>query len=201
MKIAFGCKMGVGKDTAADYLISKYGGQKHSFAKPLYDIMNYAQQVAGFDQVKDRQFLQYIGADWGRSKDPNVWINTAIRNTPEYSNVFLTDVRYPNELQALKENGWICVKIVRENIDKTRVGTGTQVHSSETALDGCPDEVWDYIIENNGTIEEFHEKLEDLVDRENISSSNSPNFPIVLLCIMLLMTRILVFACHPEYIK
>ena len=33
MKIAFGYKMRSGKDTAVDYLITKYGGKKITFAK------------------------------------------------------------------------------------------------------------------------------------------------------------------------
>ena len=36
IKIAFGYKMGVGKDEACSYLIKKYGGEKISFASPLY---------------------------------------------------------------------------------------------------------------------------------------------------------------------
>jgi hypothetical protein len=61
IKIAFGYKMGVGKDEACSYLIKKYGGEKISFASPLYDIQHHAQRVCGFEEEKDRQFLQFIG--------------------------------------------------------------------------------------------------------------------------------------------
>lgn len=171
MKIAFGCKMGVGKDTAADYLISKYGGQKHSFARPLYDIMNYAQQLIGVEQVKDRQFLQYIGTEWGRSKDPDIWVKVAIRDTPIAGNVYLTDVRFPNELKGLKDNGWICVKIVRETTDENRIGTGSSDHTSETAMDEQPDDLWDYVIRNDGSLQEFHEKLDIIVNEQQNKNS------------------------------
>ena len=70
-KVAFGYKMGVGKDTAVDYLISRHGGKRISFADPIYNIMNYAQEVCGFEPEKDRYFLQLVGTDWARKKDPN----------------------------------------------------------------------------------------------------------------------------------
>ena len=50
MRIAFGCKMGSGKDTAVSYLISKYGGKRLAFADPIYKIQNYAQQLCGFEK-------------------------------------------------------------------------------------------------------------------------------------------------------
>lgn len=164
MKIAFSGKISSGKDTSAEYLISQYGGQKHSFAAAIYDIMYYAQKVCGFSQEKDRKFLQMVGTEWGRSKDSDVWIKTAIRNTPLFGNVFLTDLRFPNELYALKMNGWITVRIKRTTQGDTRLGSGSHTHASETALDDTPDSEYDYVIENNGTLEELHGKLDELYD-------------------------------------
>lgn len=162
IKIGFSGKLGSGKDTAADYFINNHGGKKHSFAKPIYDIMRFAQQTCGFPEEKDRQFLQYVGTEWARSKDNDVWIKTAIRNTPLFGNVYMTDVRYPNELQALKHNGWFTVRIVRTCKDDTRVGTGDSQHTSEIALDNTPSTDYDYVIENNGTLEEFYAKLDEV---------------------------------------
>jgi hypothetical protein len=162
MKIAFSGKISAGKDTAAEYLISKHSGSKHSFAKPIYDIMHYAQRVCGFPQEKDRQFLQVIGTEWARSKDDNVWVKTAIRNTPMLGNVFLTDLRYPGELHALKMNDWFTVRIKRPLQDNDRLGSGSHTHTSETALDNTPDSEYDYVIDNDGTLEDFYEKLDDM---------------------------------------
>lgn len=68
MKIAFGYKMSSGKDTSVDYLIKKYGGEKISFSKFLYNIMYYVQDLCGLEKEKDRHFLQLIGTEWGRKK-------------------------------------------------------------------------------------------------------------------------------------
>lgn len=163
MKLAFSGKISSGKDTCAEYLINQYGGTKHSFAAAIYHIMHYAQEVCGFSQEKDRKFLQFVGTEWGRSRDPDVWIKTAIRNTPLLENVYMTDVRFPNELQALKANGWITVRLKRTTqSDDTRIGTGTTTHESEIALDGVPDSAYDFIVENNGTLQELYGQLDVL---------------------------------------
>lgn len=165
MKIAFGYRMRVGKDTAATYLHHKLGGKQISFAAPIYDILHYAQGRCGFQKHKDRQFLQYVGTEWARSKDPDVWVNIVLRETKDDKNAFISDLRFPNEFEALKKNGWICVKIVRNYVeDLDGVGTGSHVHSSENALDGLMDEQWDYLLHNNGSLDEFYTQLDKLVN-------------------------------------
>ena len=83
MKIAFGGKMGTGKDTCVNYLIKKYGGVKISFSDSIYDILYYAQNVCGFKKEKDRKFLQWIGTEWAREKNPNIWIELTLKNYPK----------------------------------------------------------------------------------------------------------------------
>jgi hypothetical protein len=169
MKIAFGYRMGVGKDTAVNYLIQKHGGTRVSFAGPIYDILAYAQKRCGFTPHKDRQFLQYIGAEWGRRQDPDIWVKLALEASAEtQGNVFISDLRFPNEFEALKRDGWICVKLIRTD-PEDRVGTGTATHISETALDGVPDEEWDYVIANDGTLEEFEAKIKQIYDSVSLS--------------------------------
>jgi hypothetical protein len=163
IKIAFGYKMGVGKDEACSYLTNKYGGEKISFATPIYDIQRYAQLRCGFSNEKDRQFLQYIGTEWARKKDPDVWIRLAINDSPKEGNVFLSDLRFQNEFHSLKKEGWFCVKIDRSLVDiEERKGTGTIFHESETSLDSLKESDWDYIIQNNETIENFYKSLDIL---------------------------------------
>jgi len=160
MKIAFGYKMGSGKSIACSYLMSKYHGNKFAFADPIYDILNYSQTVANIKHEKDRQFLQFIGTEWGRNKDKDIWVNILLKKSSIInSNCFNDDVRFINEFEALKENGWVCVKINREN----REIKGDTNHSSETSLDIIHDKRWDYIIDNNGTLEEFYNKLDNIV--------------------------------------
>ena len=165
MKIAFGCKMGVGKDTAVSYLIEQYGGEKISFSTPIYDILHYAQSLCGFNIEKDRDFLQYIGTEWGRRKDPDIWAKMALKNVSETNiNTYISDLRFLNEFEYMKNNGWKCVKIVRTSVDSNRQGTGSKTHISETELDNLPDDKWDYVLTNNdGTLMEFYDNLDNMI--------------------------------------
>lgn len=168
MKIAFGYKAGSGKDLSVKYLIKKYGGKKIAFSDPLYDILHYAQNICGFEIKKDRKFLQFIGTEWARSINPNVWIDLLINKTnKDNSNIYCSDVRFINEFQSLKNNGWILVKINR-NIDSLneikRIDNGNINHISETELDNFDDHNWDYIIENNGTIKDLYNNLDYIIN-------------------------------------
>ena len=162
VKIAFGYKMGSGKDTSVEYLIKKYGGVKVSFSEPLYDILHYAQKVCEFSEEKDRWFLQTIGTEWARNKNPDVWVNLAIKRIREIEkeniNVYNSDIRFYNELNILKKEGFICVKINRE------VDREFSNHISENELDNVEDREWDYVIDNNGSLEDLYKKIDKIIN-------------------------------------
>lgn len=61
----------------------------------------------------------------------------------------VTDVRFPNEAQMIKDLGGFVVRIVRE---LPTDGLASQ-HPSETSLDSY--EWWDWVLENNGTLEDL----------------------------------------------
>ena len=161
MKIAFAGKMGVGKDTAYEYIAGKYDKPitNIKFAQGIYDILKYSQTICNFTHVKDRRFLQLVG-DWARDNDPNVWVNLALQKASETDHCIITDLRYLNEFKKLKDNGWMCIKIVRSDIQENRKGTGTTTHSSETSIDLICDESWDYVIENNNNIDHFYKNID-----------------------------------------
>ena len=162
IKVAFGGNMGSGKDTCVDYLCSKYPEHTRiSFAEALYDILNYAQEKCGFEKIKDRKFLQFIGTDWARNIDKNVWVNIVLNKDIKGVGL-LSDIRFPNEFKALKNNGWVCIKVIRNNIDGNRVGTGNKIHSSELSINDIKDEDWDFIVENNSSLEDLYIKLDKL---------------------------------------
>lgn len=164
LKIAFGCQARVGKDTASDYLIDVYGGECKKFSAPLYDILHYAQDKLGFKREKDGQFLQYIGTEWGRSKDVDIWANTLLKSIEgSSSNIYVTDLRFKNEFKLLRQNGFKLVRIIRDEAsnDATYGNRNTQ-HQSEVDLLDIPLEDWDSVIYNNGSLKEFHEQLDNL---------------------------------------
>jgi len=172
LRIAFGGKMGSGKDTAACYLRDKHQGVIRSFAAPLYDILHYAQKVCGFKEQKDRRFLQFIGTEWARSQDPDIWIKIALKD-PDKGNMFISDVRFHNELNALQKAGWVCVKIIRDH-QNLREGTGSTEHSSEKELDSIRDDEWDYIINNDKDLCQFYTKLDKMII--NIKNAGDTNY-------------------------
>lgn len=164
MKIAFGYKMGVGKDEAVSYLIKKLGGVKISFSEPLYEIMHYAQDKCGFPRGKDRKFLQYVGTEWARTINNDVWVNIAIDKSHDknINNFYISDLRFPNEFEILKKSGWTCVKIVRPH-QENREGSGSECHYSEVVLDSVRDEDWDYVLYNLDSLNKFYNKLDNLI--------------------------------------
>lgn len=154
LRLAFGYKAGVGKDTAVTYLVDKYGGKHLKFADSLYDILYYSQRVCGFEEIKDRKFLQWVGTEWARAKDPDVWVKkllSQVKKIQNISNIFISDLRFPNEFLALKKAGFKLIKIESER-------TRDIDHISEISLDNEDD--WDFIIENNGSKSELFDKIE-----------------------------------------
>ena len=160
--IAFGCEARVGKDTAVDYLLSKNGGVKKSFAAPLYDIQHYTQTRLGLDIKKDREFLQLVG-DWSRKQNTHIFINVLLREidtdcVSKKENVYVSDVRYPNEFSVLKNRGFTMVRLTRDNRFVSG-DTNVTSHSSENSLQDYP---WDIIISNNGSLVDLYAQLDQL---------------------------------------
>ena len=162
LKVACGYQMGVGKDEACGHLQRKHGGVIVSLSKPLYDIMNYAQQRCGLPHVKDRKLLQLIGTDWLGSYKPNILAQLALNDIStnyKESNVYISDLRLMDQFNMLRENGFIMVKIVRprdESMIHNRAGTGSSQHRSEVELDSIPNKKWDSIIYNNGNLKHLY---------------------------------------------
>jgi dephospho-CoA kinase len=84
---------------------------------------------------------------------------------PRYPNWIITDCRFPNEAKAIKDRGGILIRVNRPRYGNSMVALAT-AHESETALDGY--EKWNYIIDNNGTIEELIEKVKQILIKEKL---------------------------------
>ncbi len=170
IKIAFAGKMGCGKSTAAGFCdqVAIWACRtltRVSFAKPLYDVLHFAQRRFGLDEQKDRYLLQMLGS-WGRNQDKDLFVKLLIDSSKYYVFVVLDDLRYENEFNALKEDGWKCIKIIKPSESVHVLGTGDARHESELGLDGLDDAVWDEIIINDGTLEEFKKKVQKVVWNE-----------------------------------
>jgi hypothetical protein len=87
-----------------------------------------------------RQFLQTLGTNALRDQlHEDVWINALFSDFKGSDTWLITDVRFPNEAEAIKKKGGIVVRVDR--------GLSSDEHPSETALDNYE---FDYIIPNKG---------------------------------------------------
>jgi hypothetical protein len=178
--MAFSGKMRSGKDTAADYIEAKLKSYsmrvtRLAFADTIKRIAEYAQKEAGLPVVKDRELLQYLGAEWGRKHDPDVWVKALERKILEIiknddtSAVLVTDLRFQNELEMLNRHGFTVVRtIASEEIRLARgAEAGALYHISETALDQHDAAGnWTCPISNEGTLAEFQAQLDRVVIAE-----------------------------------
>lgn len=126
-----------------------------------------------------RYALQTLGTEWGRDCFPNVWINYAIRvaklvlaghhydavrgvsPAPIYGRqpvggVVFSDLRFLNEVNAMARAGAVLVRVRRHGLPPLE---GVAGHQSEAEQKTIPDEAFDVVIDNNGTIEDLHRQV------------------------------------------
>jgi dephospho-CoA kinase len=113
-----------------------------------------------------RRALQRIGQGV-RKYDPDYWVRLALKDV-EYLNdlscaVVITDVRYVNEAEALRDRGFKLIRVTRKPDPRgyTTAETALMMHDSETDLDYWPA---DATIANDGTIEQLYDALSALVN-------------------------------------
>ena len=107
------------------------------------------QMAPEWGNLSVREFLQTLGTNALRDQlHEDVWINALFSDFDDSSNWLITDVRFPNEAEAIKNKGGILVRVDR--------GLSTGDHPSETALD---DYEFDYVIPNKGNLEKLLEEV------------------------------------------
>jgi len=73
-----------------------------------------------------------------------------------YPNWIITDVRFPNEFDAVKAKGGLVIRVNRPGHGTSMVALAN-AHPSETALDGHD---FDHVIENDGNLEDLKKKVQ-----------------------------------------
>jgi len=162
-----------GKDTMAKFLIDSFGFQRIAFADVLRESIYRLNPVVGFingelitvRQVVDdigwenakvnysevRRLLQVIGTEVGRELiDENIWVHLALRNVTPDQDIVITDVRFPNEVEAVSTLKGLNIKIRRPNVGPINT------HASDA---GLPEDMFDFVIDNDGSLEDFEKKV------------------------------------------
>jgi hypothetical protein len=133
------------------------------------------------DIITYRKLLQLLGTDAMRTViHPNVWVNALFadyrtnfeaKNVEEWGkdlsqNWIITDVRFPNEADAIKERGGLLIRVNRK-LDRPLLAEemAKNMHPSETALDNYP---FPYTIDNNDTIDDLVESVRTILKKEKI---------------------------------
>lgn len=168
-----------GKDTAATVLVGA-GFTRVAFADKLREFL-YAQNPTvatytrwgwevyplrviidahGWDGYKNtvwhepvRELLQRTGKEAGRDVlGGNIWVDAALNRLHPWGGYVFTDVRFPNEANAIRSRGGLVVRIEREGFGPANN------HPSETSLDDYP---FDFTIWNNGDLVEYAQAVKE----------------------------------------
>lgn len=164
-------KAGVGKNKVAEYIANMPIGNvfELSVAEPMKEIATilwgWDFKDPDFDKdvpdiktgIVPRAFLEDFGTDYIRGKwDDTVWTRLLEEKLKYEGDVVfvVTDVRREEEARMIKENGGYIVKVIRE---------GTKVRSNHITNAGIGDELVDWVINNDGTLNDLRNKTETVV--------------------------------------
>jgi hypothetical protein len=167
-------KKGCGKTYVAEHLRDNKQATILRFADTLKNMM----RVMGFsdgqingglkevacdmlDGKTPRYAMQTLGTEWGRNLlHENIWVDMLLSKADRTDGlVVIDDVRFPNEIDAIREKGGIIAWLERVSIYEDH-----DAHSSETSItaDQC-----DVFVDNTRAIEDVCENIEGWARLQN----------------------------------
>lgn len=176
IKLAFGHKCRVGKDYVIEYIKSRYECEYSNvyelrFAFALYKCVEMMQNIMNVPAKKNPYLLQTVGEALKHEYGKDIFVKNVLESTNSLEEfgrdgrfrdnsfkhiICVADLRFKTEFAALKENGYICVKINRPNAPTDRDPN----HISEIDLN---DATFDYVIDNTGTLEDFNNNIDKFI--------------------------------------
>lgn len=170
-----------GKDTVAGILQRKYGYRRVAFADPLKELalkldphppeghapLSYLVKRYGWEHAKTypwiRKFLQDLGVGARDVLGSDIWVRRAFLDIDQEmildwdTSIVITDVRFNNEIAAIKERGGRIVQVCRDGVGPVNG------HISEAEWTNA---LFHATIHNNGSLDELEESVIWLHDEE-----------------------------------
>ncbi|UYE92412.1 dNMP kinase [Acinetobacter phage BM12] len=108
--------------------------------------------------MSPRKFQQLLGTEVGRAIDPDIWVNYL---KSQDRNLIIPDVRFGNEDVDFN------ILITRHPVPQGKLHA-SEVYAAELQLSDNPYDYVDYIIHNDGSIEDLKRKVQQLVNKIKI---------------------------------
>ena len=107
--------------------------------------------VAKVEYLEIRELLQRFGTEVGRELyGTNFWVDVVMNSLDPTQDYVITDVRFPNEADAVRAAGGTVVRIVRPGVE------AVNGHASDTSVDLIEP---DHIIVNDGSMRKFKKSV------------------------------------------
>lgn len=162
-------KRGVGKDSVAELIRIKWGFGTASFAAPVkqacasifcldaYDMEDRTKKETIDTRwgISPRQMMQLVGTDCVRKQfGEDHWLKHMELRLKKMGEPFvvITDVRFANEAEMIKQQGGLLIGISRPTLHNS---SSTDAHCSES---GINDIAVDYVLHNDGDLEQLAQK-------------------------------------------
>lgn len=197
-------QIGSGKGTIADILVDRHDFFKESFANSVKDscaaVFGWDRAMLEGDTPESRAWreqpdewwskklnkefsprlaLQLMGTEAGRDVfHPDLWVHTVLRRCEQapWNNYVIADVRFPNEINAIKDSGGVVIRVRRGDdpewftlarecnvYNKLEIMRNAypEVHFSEWAWIGAH---YDIVMDNNCSLDELKIRVDKLVN-------------------------------------
>lgn len=170
-----------GKDSLAEIVARNHSVYVTSFAEPmrllLCDILSV--DLDQLDAIKSephpilggktpRVALQHLGTEYGRQMiDANLWVNVVSHKIDQamashhYDFVMITDVRFDNEAELIKEKNGQILQVIRPDMTIKE-----SAHSSEQ---GIASDLIDQTLMNDGSWEDYIELVERTLEIDRLT--------------------------------
>jgi hypothetical protein len=165
-------------EESSGWEIKKWAGKLKTIASMLtgisqekFEHQEFKKTMLGPEwNMSVRDFLQKLGTDAIRDGlHTNAWVNALMSDykaidynddeQPEHPNWIITDTRFPNEAQAIKDAGGLVIRVDRPGVKPIND------HPSETGLDKWK---FDYKIANISDIKALSLSVQMILEKENI---------------------------------